>query len=104
MSAIYRVTRRDFLRQTGVGAGALVFGCSLSPSLFAAEKGPGIIHKLIHGFPVEGVPFVALKLNGDVVIITPETLEKNVNAAIARIEALATVFSSVTKLRIEALN
>jgi homoserine dehydrogenase len=40
----------------------------------------------------------------DVVIITHETLEKNVNAAIARIEALATVFSSVTKLRIEALN
>jgi isoquinoline 1-oxidoreductase beta subunit len=70
MSAIYRVTRRDFLRKTGVGAGALVFGCSISPSLFAAEKGPGIIHKLINGFPVEGVPFVALKLNGDVVIIT----------------------------------
>ncbi len=40
----------------------------------------------------------------DVVIITHETLEKNVNAAIARIEALATVVSSVTKLRIEALD
>jgi homoserine dehydrogenase len=40
----------------------------------------------------------------DVVIITHETLERNVNAAIARIEALATVLSSVTKLRIEALN
>jgi homoserine dehydrogenase len=39
----------------------------------------------------------------DVVIITHETLEKNVNAAIARIEALATVVSNVTKLRIEAL-
>jgi homoserine dehydrogenase len=40
----------------------------------------------------------------DVVIITHETLERNANAAIARIEALATVLSSVTKLRIEALN
>lgn len=67
---IYRVTRRDFLRQTGVGAGALVFGCSISPSLFAADADPGIVHKLINGFPVEGVPFVALKLNGDVVIVT----------------------------------
>ncbi len=40
----------------------------------------------------------------DVVIITHETLERNLNTAIARIEALATVVSSVTKLRIEALN
>ena len=40
----------------------------------------------------------------DVVIITHETLEKRVNAAIARIEALATVVSNVTKLRIEALD
>ncbi|GLU34666.1 homoserine dehydrogenase [Trinickia caryophylli] len=40
----------------------------------------------------------------DVVIITHETLEKNVNAAIARIEDLATVVSNVTKLRIEALD
>jgi homoserine dehydrogenase len=39
----------------------------------------------------------------DVVIITHDTLEKNVNAAIARIEALSTVVSNVTKLRIEAL-
>ncbi|WP_116136370.1 homoserine dehydrogenase [Trinickia diaoshuihuensis] len=38
----------------------------------------------------------------DVVIITHDTLEKNVNAAIARIEALSTVVSNVTKLRIEA--
>ena len=38
----------------------------------------------------------------DVVIITHDTLERNVNAAIARIEALSTVVSNVTKLRIEA--
>jgi len=40
----------------------------------------------------------------DVVIITHETLEKNVNAAITRIEALTTVVSRVTRLRIEALD
>jgi len=38
----------------------------------------------------------------DVVIITHTTLEKNVDAAIARIEALSTVVSRVTKLRMEA--
>ncbi|WP_206998158.1 homoserine dehydrogenase [Trinickia mobilis] len=40
----------------------------------------------------------------DIVIITHETLEKNVNAAIREIEALSTVVSKVTKLRMEALN
>lgn len=47
-----------------------------------------------------------IDVNGqtDVVIVTHETREKHVNAAIARIEALSTVVSDVTKLRIEALN
>ncbi|CAH2782417.1 MAG: Homoserine dehydrogenase (EC [uncultured Caballeronia sp.] len=40
----------------------------------------------------------------DIILITHETLEKNVNAAIAEIEALSTVVSKVTKLRMEALN
>jgi homoserine dehydrogenase len=40
----------------------------------------------------------------DVVIITHTTLEMNVNAAIARIEALTTVVSGVTRLRIQADN
>ncbi|SAL79412.1 homoserine dehydrogenase [Caballeronia arvi] len=40
----------------------------------------------------------------DIILITHETLEKNVNAAIADIEALSTVVSKVTKLRMEALN
>jgi len=66
MSAIFRVTRRDFLRAAGVGSGALVFGSCLTPSLQAQS----LIYKLINGFPVEGVPFVAFKVNGDVVIIT----------------------------------
>ncbi|MEJ2769686.1 homoserine dehydrogenase [Mycetohabitans sp. B46] len=40
----------------------------------------------------------------DVILITHETLEKNINAAIARIEALSTVRSGVTRLRMEALH
>ncbi|MGV2291480.1 homoserine dehydrogenase [Trinickia sp. YCB016] len=40
----------------------------------------------------------------DIVIITHETIEKNVNAAIGQIEALSTIVSKVTKLRMEALN
>ncbi len=40
----------------------------------------------------------------DIVLITHETVEKNVNAAIGTIEALQTVVSKVTKLRMEALN
>jgi homoserine dehydrogenase len=40
----------------------------------------------------------------DIILITHETVEKNLNAAIAEIEALSTVVSKVTKLRMEALN
>lgn len=66
MSGIFRVTRRDFLRQTGVGAGALVFG-SLLPTkpLFAG----GIIDLLINGAPLGA--FVVIKpLSGDIIILT----------------------------------
>jgi isoquinoline 1-oxidoreductase beta subunit len=64
MSAKFKVSRRDFLRAAGVGSGALVFGSYLTPALQAQ----GLIHNLINGFPVEGIPVVALKVNGDVVI------------------------------------
>jgi len=40
----------------------------------------------------------------DIILITHETVEKQVNAAIEQIEALSTVVSKVTKLRMEALN
>ncbi|HEX3379099.1 MAG TPA: ACT domain-containing protein, partial [Paraburkholderia sp.] len=40
----------------------------------------------------------------DIILITHETVEKHVNAAIRTIEALKTVVSQVTKLRMEALN
>ncbi|SAL65358.1 homoserine dehydrogenase [Burkholderia sp. D7] len=40
----------------------------------------------------------------DIILITHVTVEKQVNAAIEQIEALSTVVSKVTKLRMEALN
>jgi homoserine dehydrogenase len=36
-------------------------------------------------------------------LITHETVEKEINAAITQIEALSTVVSKVTKLRMEGL-
>lgn len=47
---------------------------------------------------------VSLAGETDIILITHETLEKNINAAISRIEALSTVRSGVTRLRMEALN
>jgi isoquinoline 1-oxidoreductase beta subunit len=66
MSAKVKVSRRSFLQAAGVGSGALLLGSYLTPALQAQ----GLIHNLINGFPVDGIPVVALKLNGDVVIIT----------------------------------
>ncbi|MDR5731907.1 homoserine dehydrogenase [Caballeronia sp. LZ025] len=40
----------------------------------------------------------------DIILITHETVEKNANAAIAEIEALSTVVSKVTKLRMAVLH
>ncbi len=65
MSKKFKVSRRAFLQTAGVGAGAVVFGSYLTPALQAQ----GLISNLINGFPVSGVPVVALKVNGDVVII-----------------------------------
>src|SRR5260221_9052899 len=68
MSGIVRVTRRDFLRRTGMGAGALVLGCYISPS---GELSAGIIDELIHGFPLNN--FVAIKLCGTFIIMAPRS-------------------------------
>ncbi|KAF3999405.1 homoserine dehydrogenase [Glaciimonas immobilis] len=40
----------------------------------------------------------------DIIMLTHQTQEKNVEAAIAKIEALATVVGAVTKIRLEELN
>jgi isoquinoline 1-oxidoreductase beta subunit len=37
--SIFTITRRHFLRQAGVGTGALVFGCYVSPKGLLAEEG-----------------------------------------------------------------
>ena len=67
--SIYRVTRRDFLRSAGVGAGALMFGFSLSPDeLQAADLGK--LKELLHNHVILN-PFVALKPHdGTIVIVT----------------------------------
>jgi isoquinoline 1-oxidoreductase subunit beta len=62
----FTTTRRDFLRVAAAGGGAFAFGSYLTPSLQAQ----GLIHNLINGFPVDGIPVVRLKLNGNVVIVT----------------------------------
>ena len=65
MSATIKITRRDFLRHTGVGAGALVFSCSVFPT---ESLSAGTITDLLHkGFPLN--PFVAIKLDGTIIIM-----------------------------------
>lgn len=65
MSAAIKITRRDFLRHTGVGAGALVFGASISFPEPAAAVG-GLRKILKEGFALN--PFVAIKLDGTIII------------------------------------
>jgi isoquinoline 1-oxidoreductase beta subunit len=62
MSAIVKVTRRDFLRYAGVGSGALVLGCYITPSGALAEN---IFHK-----PLKLNNFVAMEPDGTIVITT----------------------------------
>jgi isoquinoline 1-oxidoreductase beta subunit len=65
-AAIYRVTRRDFLQHLGVGAGAVVLGCAITPeSLF----GLGLKDIVTTGIPLNA--FVAMKpLSGEMTIFT----------------------------------
>jgi isoquinoline 1-oxidoreductase beta subunit len=68
MSGIYRITRRDFLRQAGLGAGALVFGCYISPKgLFAAGL-PDLSDLIHNGAPLNN--FVAIvPVHGTIIIM-----------------------------------
>jgi len=69
MSGIYKISRRDFLRHTGVGAGALVLGCSMFPESASAGKLTDLLNVVTEGAPLGA--FVAIKpLSGDIVIIT----------------------------------
>jgi isoquinoline 1-oxidoreductase beta subunit len=64
MSGIFRVTRRAFLRQAGVGAGALVLGCYLPTEPLSAQGILGIFHR---GIPLND--FVSIELDGTIIII-----------------------------------
>ena len=61
MSGIFRVTRRKFLRDAGVGAGALILGCYIPTG---KAYGWTIFH---HQFPLNN--FVSIELDGTVHII-----------------------------------
>ena len=68
-ATVFQVTRRDFLKKTGVGTGALVLGCTFAHDALALDL-PSPREAFLTGIPVKDVPFVAIKINGDVVIIT----------------------------------
>jgi isoquinoline 1-oxidoreductase beta subunit len=69
MSTLYKITRRDFLRHTGVGAGALVLGCSMFPEPLSAAGITDLLSIVTEGAPLGA--FVAIKpLSGDIIIIT----------------------------------
>lgn len=61
MNDIFRVTRRDFLRQVGLGTGALVFGCRISSAQPLLNK--------VKAIKFELNPFVAIRLDGKFVIM-----------------------------------
>jgi isoquinoline 1-oxidoreductase beta subunit len=67
MSTIFRVTRRKFLRDMGVGTGALVLGCSIGPEkLFAVDRDK-LKNFLHYGASLQA--FVAINpLNGHITI------------------------------------
>jgi isoquinoline 1-oxidoreductase beta subunit len=70
MSTIFRVTRRKFLRDLGVGTGALVLGSYITPeSLFGSSLTSKLTSIIDLGFPLGA--FVAIKpLSGDITIFT----------------------------------
>jgi isoquinoline 1-oxidoreductase subunit beta len=61
MTAIYRVTRRKFLRDAGVGTGALILGCFIPTG---SAYGWSLFHKQ---FPLNN--FVSIELDGTIHII-----------------------------------
>jgi isoquinoline 1-oxidoreductase beta subunit len=68
MTAIYRVTRRGFLRDAGVVSGAVVFGSYFTPNLLASDVSK--VQEILHNH-VTLNPFVAIQpLDGTIVIVT----------------------------------
>jgi isoquinoline 1-oxidoreductase beta subunit len=61
MSVFAKITRRDFLRQAGVGTGALVFGCHISPQGLFAEGllGEQALNPFVAIVPVHGTIIIS---------------------------------------------
>ncbi len=72
-------------------------GVLASITAILAERGISI-DAMVQKEPAEGED------QTDIIFLTHRTLEKNANAAIASIEALATVLSDITRIRLEGLN
>ena len=69
MSGIYKVTRRKFLRDLGVGTGALVLGCTIAPEELLAADIDMLKSIVLHGIPLG--TFVGIKpISGKVTIYT----------------------------------
>lgn len=70
MSGIFKVTRRDFLRDLGVGTGALVLGCTIAPEeLYAAVDIEKLKSIVLRGIPLSA--FISIKpISGDITIYT----------------------------------
>ncbi|ODU62867.1 MAG: homoserine dehydrogenase [Bordetella sp. SCN 68-11] len=76
----------------------------------AATDQPGVLADITRILADASISIVSMiqkpredATQADIIFLTHEALERNVNAAIARIEALPTVVSTVTRLRIENL-
>jgi len=75
------------------------------------EDKPGVLADITRILADSGISIEALsqkeaaegESHTDIIMLTHQTVEKNANAAIAKIEALAVVQGKVTKLRMETL-
>ena len=100
MSALIKITRRDFLLHAGLGAGALVLGCSIFPE---SRYATGPTDSASKGIPLNS--FVAIKLNGDIVIVTHRSeMGQGIRSSLAAVLAdeLEADWSRVTLSQAEA--
>ena len=75
------------------------------------DSKPGVLADITRILADSGISIEALsqkeaaegESHTDIIMLTHQTVEKNANAAIAKIEALAVVQGKVTKLRMETL-
>jgi len=74
------------------------------------EDQPGVLADVARILADAGISIVSMiqqpsgDAGADIIFLTHEAVERSVNQAIARIEALPSVTSSVTRLRMEDLN